>query len=145
MYRLLVWSSKGGVGKTTSVANLGPALARRGNRVLLVGFDAHQPDLEMTFGIEDDDDVTRIEDLLAGSADPLTATIEIDDPIAPTLNHKPGGSLRLLATSERLLALTADAAATGRFDARGRVSHDSVAAAKELEARLAQPAQGQAA
>ena len=25
MYRLLVWSSKGGVGKTTSVANLGPA------------------------------------------------------------------------------------------------------------------------
>jgi len=66
MYRLLVWSSKGGVGKTTSVANLGPALARRGSNVLLVGFDAHQPDLEMTFGIEDDDhEVTRIEDLLA--------------------------------------------------------------------------------
>ena len=117
MYRLLVWSSKGGVGKTTSVANLGPALARCGNDVLLVGFDAHQPDLEMTFGIEDDDDMTRMEDLLAGSADPLTATIEIDDPIAPTRNHKPGGSLRLLATSESLLALTADLAATGRFDA----------------------------
>ena len=47
----------------------------------------------------------------------FTATIEIDDPIAPTRNHKPGGSLRLLATSERLLALTADVAATGRFDA----------------------------
>lgn len=36
---LTIWSESGGVGKTTTALNLGAALSRRGERVLLVDFD----------------------------------------------------------------------------------------------------------
>lgn len=95
MHRLLLWTSKGGAGKTTSAANLGPELARLGYRVLLVGFDP-QADLEATYGIDDDDrDVIRVEQLLGGGLDPTTALIPIELPGYP-------GSLSLLACSPDL-------------------------------------------
>jgi chromosome partitioning protein len=101
MHRTLVWTSKGGTGKTTTVANAGPELARLGYRVLMVGFDP-QGDLETTFGIDDTvTDVVRIEQLLRGAIDPRTAAVPID---VDGLTGE--GSLRLLASSSDLHAAT---------------------------------------
>ncbi|MEM3086437.1 MAG: AAA family ATPase [Halobacteria archaeon] len=44
-------SGKGGVGKTTTVANLGVALANLGHRVLLLDCNFVNPDLRLHFGV----------------------------------------------------------------------------------------------
>lgn len=104
MHRTLVWTGKGGTGKTTTVANVGPELARLGYRVLLVGFDP-QGDLEATFGIDDaDPEVVRVEQLLAGGIDPRTATVSVA--LGPGFD----GDLRVLASSSDLHAATAGVA-----------------------------------
>lgn len=92
---------------TTTVANLGPELARLGRRVLMVGFDP-QGDLEATFGIADEDpDIVRVEQLLDGSGDPRTAPVTIAMP-EPQPEAEPAGSLRLLASSSQLTGATAN-------------------------------------
>lgn len=122
MHRTLVWTSKGGTGKTTTVANLGPELAALGYHVLMVGFDP-QGDLESTFGIDDDDaDVVRVEQLLGGGIDPRSAAIDL----AATNAHvslaldRGEGTLRLLAASSDLNAATA-AVARRRFEDLDRI------------------------
>jgi chromosome partitioning protein len=112
MYRLLVWTSKGGTGKTTTVANVGAELARLGHHVLMVGFDP-QGDLESTFGIEagGEEDPRDLNALLSGRGDARQAPIEIDVQAVPSrsLRRRPGkapGTLRLLASSPRLTRST---------------------------------------
>ena len=61
MTSIAVLSQKGGVGKTLTVANLAPALAARGLRVLMVDMDP-QADLSASWGIEEDEDLVRIEE-----------------------------------------------------------------------------------
>ncbi len=51
MRRIAIVNQKGGVGKTTTTANLGAALARRGKRVLCVDLDP-QGNLTMHLGID---------------------------------------------------------------------------------------------
>ena len=51
MRRIALLNQKGGVGKTTTVANLGACLARMGRRVLVVDMDP-QGNLSLHFGIE---------------------------------------------------------------------------------------------
>ena len=58
---------KGGVGKTTSVMNVGAGLAILGNRVLLVDLDP-QGHLTRFLGIERDDVLTTIDDVMRGDA-----------------------------------------------------------------------------
>ena len=92
-------SEKGGVAKTLTVANLGPALAARGLRVLLVDFDP-QGDLSASFGVEDDDQLVRVEELLAGGHDADGALVDV----APA---GLAGRLWLLAASRELRGQTA--------------------------------------
>ena len=54
---ITVANQKGGTGKTTSVCNLGNALAREGKKVLLIDFDP-QANLSMSFGIERPDELS---------------------------------------------------------------------------------------
>src|SRR6478672_11629424 len=60
---IAVANQKGGVGKTTTTANLGAALALRGKRVLLVDLDP-QGNLTSAFGLEKDIQQTVAESLL---------------------------------------------------------------------------------
>ncbi len=50
--RIVVTSGKGGVGKTTTTANLGAALAQRGHRVVLVDADIGLRNLDLVLGVE---------------------------------------------------------------------------------------------
>ncbi|HTW84839.1 MAG TPA: septum site-determining protein MinD [Candidatus Sulfotelmatobacter sp.] len=50
--RIVVTSGKGGVGKTTTTANVGAALAQRGHRVVLVDADIGLRNLDLVLGVE---------------------------------------------------------------------------------------------
>ncbi len=50
--RIVVTSGKGGVGKTTTTANLGAALAVRGHRVILIDADIGLRNLDLVLGLE---------------------------------------------------------------------------------------------
>jgi len=50
--RIVVTSGKGGVGKTTTTANLGAALAQRGKRVVLLDADIGLRNLDLVLGVE---------------------------------------------------------------------------------------------
>jgi septum site-determining protein MinD len=50
--RIVITSGKGGVGKTTTTANLGAALAKRGERVVLVDADIGLRNLDLVLGLE---------------------------------------------------------------------------------------------
>ena len=52
MAHVVVTSGKGGVGKTTSTAALGAALARGGERVAVVDFDVGLRNLDLLMGAE---------------------------------------------------------------------------------------------
>jgi len=73
-----VMNQKGGVGKTTTVANLGHALAQAGQRVLLVDFD---PQANLTQGLGLDDDGPTIYEAMLRRT-PLADTIRRRDGLA---------------------------------------------------------------
>ncbi len=66
MRRIAVINQKGGVGKTTTTANLGAALGRSGRRTLLVDLDP-QAHLSLHFGVELGDDEPSVYDVLTAA------------------------------------------------------------------------------
>src|SRR4030088_888247 len=71
---IAVANQKGGVGKTTTTANLGAALALRGRRVLLVDLDP-QGNLTSAFGLEKDVQQTVAESLLDRRVPPPAVSV----------------------------------------------------------------------
>lgn len=112
MAHVIVFANhKGGCSKTTSVANVGAALAQLGRSVLLIDADP-QANLSEAFGIDDAQTGVRLEDLLDDSllaARPWQAG-ELPGGRAGAL---PGG-LALVPCSERL-----EEVVSGRRDAVG--------------------------
>ena len=49
---IVITSGKGGVGKTTTSANIGTALARLGNKVVLIDTDIGLRNLDLLLGLE---------------------------------------------------------------------------------------------
>lgn len=98
MLNITVMSQKGGVGKTTTVANVAPALAALGLNVLQVEMNP-QADLGVSWGIdENDDSVVRVEQLLLGGIDPREHAIDVTPEGSP-------GRVRLLPAGEDLADL----------------------------------------
>jgi chromosome partitioning protein len=91
-----VTNQKGGVGKTTTVANLGAALADRGERVLLVDLDP-QCSLTLSFG-------RRPSEVQVSSCE-LLADPDLDASAAIVAVDGPGGRLDLLPANRRLADL----------------------------------------
>ena len=69
-----VASAKGGVGKTTTTANLGAILAETGADVVVIDGDISMPNLGTTLGIESPP--TTLHDVLRGDATPSEAAYE---------------------------------------------------------------------
>jgi chromosome partitioning protein len=78
---IALMNQKGGVGKTTTTANLGAALAEAGKRVCLVDMDP-QSHLTINYGIEPSDDLVSLYHVLVEQRSFLEAVQKVDGGIA---------------------------------------------------------------
>ena len=111
---IAVVNQKGGVGKTTTVASLGAALAEKGQRVLLVDLDP-QGGLTFSVGIDPEDLDITVGEVLLGKAAPDDAIVITDDGM-----HLLPSNITLTQAEETLINRT------GR-EQRLRVALDKVA------------------
>jgi chromosome partitioning protein len=120
MRRIAISNGKGGVGKTTTSANLGAALAREGYRVLLVDMDPQQS-LSDFFMIDttDPDSVSIAELIMTPQLDPSAAIVNI----SKNLDILPG-SERLAALDGALLKLQGGTLRLKRVVAKLEASYD---------------------
>ena len=100
---IAVFNHKGGVGKTTTVANLGAGLARRGHRVLLVDIDP-QACLTVHFGLDPERAEKTIYDVLCRDLPFAEAVRELEGPSllgVPSHLDLAGAELELATTMGR--------------------------------------------
>ena len=99
-------NQKGGVGKTTTVASLGAALAEHQLRVLLADLDA-QACLTFSLGVDADAIEVSSYDVLLGKAAAADAVLEIDDclDLIPASIEISAAEAGLLGVTDRELSL----------------------------------------
>jgi chromosome partitioning protein len=121
MRTLAVASQKGGVGKTTTVANLGTALVELGRRVVLVDLDP-QACLTFSLGLDPDALELSVHDVLLGRVGARTAVRTTGDgegpDIVPATIDLAGSEALLMTRTGREFALrTALEDLSGAYDA----------------------------
>ena len=97
---IALMNQKGGVGKTTTCTNLGAALARMGQRVLMIDLDP-QAHLSLSLGIDPDRIEKSMYDLLA---DPATTADQVVQPVGDD------GRLSILPAEVNLAGVEAELA-----------------------------------
>lgn len=104
--RLAIINQKGGVGKTTTTANLGAALARAGKRVLLLDLDP-QAHLTLCCGVDLTDEQPSLYDVLTNEATAAEAIVKVNERISilPTNIDLAGVEARLINTPGREMIL----------------------------------------
>ena len=108
---IAVFNHKGGVGKTTTVANLGAGLARMGKRVLLIDADP-QACLTVHFGIRPEESDTTIYDVLCQGRPMQKSVLDLEGlRLVPSTLDLAGAELELATAMgrERLLRDALDA------------------------------------
>lgn len=104
--RIAVINQKGGVGKTTTTANLGAALARAGAKVLLIDLDP-QSHLSLYFGVELSADQPSIYDVLTSGLRVDEAMIKVSDHLSllPADIDLAGAEVELVSVTGREVLL----------------------------------------
>jgi len=118
MRKIAIINQKGGVGKTTTTANLGAALARAGRRVLLLDFDP-QGHLTLHFGIRLGDDQANSYDVLTDDVPIAEASIVVNDrlTLVPADINLAGAESELVSvTGREVLLKEALVAIEDRYD-----------------------------
>ena len=93
---IAVTNQKGGTGKTTTVVNLGSALAQRGARTLLIDLDA-QGNLGVSFGIESERGLYH---LLVDGAEPDTCAMNVRPNLDLIPSNETAASAELIMAGE---------------------------------------------
>lgn len=106
MRPIAVINQKGGVGKTTTTANLGAALARAGSRVLLIDLDP-QGHLSLHFGAEPADGQLSIYDVLTSHTPLAEVTLRVSENLSlvPADIDLAGAEMELVSITGREVLL----------------------------------------
>ena len=120
MRRIAFMNQKGGVGKTTTVVNLGSALARRGSKVLVIDLDA-QGNLTLHLNGDPRGSERTIYDVLKGACPLPDAIRETEEPrlsVIPSSPSLAGAELEFAQAigRETLLREAVDLLPADRFD-----------------------------
>jgi chromosome partitioning protein len=106
MRRIVVTNQKGGVGKTTTVCNLGAATAARGNKVLAIDLDP-QAHLTLHFGVDPSPDRPGVYDVLTQGRplDEVTLKVRKNVHLAPSLTRLATAETELVSVVGREVIL----------------------------------------